>query len=45
MQDYIAMVIVWYATQQPESSLNWAEKDGSKALLQEMESLLDKALL
>jgi cell division protein ZapA len=44
MQDYIAMVIVWYATQQTEGSGSWAEKQAPESFLTQMEGLLDKAL-
>ena len=45
MQDYIAMVIVWYATQQVDGVPQWATKEAPNLLLQQMEQMLDKALL
>ena len=43
MQDYIAMVLIWYATQTSADSNPALEKELSDALLK-MESALDKAL-
>lgn len=40
MQDYIAMVILWFATQQGNSSLDNQASDS----LRKLEGLLDKAL-
>ncbi len=45
MQDYIAMVLIWYATQTPNSLTNeQLEKELSSALLK-MEQQIDKGLL
>ncbi len=45
MQDYIAMVLIWYATQTPNSLNNeQLEKELSSALLK-MEQQIDKGLL
>ena len=43
MQDYIAMVILWYATQQKAAESQPLAPDMAKKL-QNLESLLDKAL-
>ena len=43
MQDYIAMVLIWYATQTSAESNPALEKEVMDALLK-MESALDKAL-
>ena len=43
MQDYIAMVILWYATQVPASSGSTSDTDLNN-VLSSIESLLDKAL-
>ncbi len=43
MQDYIAMVLIWYATQASTESNPAIEKEVMDALLK-MESALDKAL-
>jgi len=43
MQDYIAMVIIWYATQASEESNPALEKEVADALLK-MEVAIDKAL-
>ena len=43
MQDYIAMVLIWYATQTSADSNPALEKEITDALLK-MESIIDKAL-
>jgi len=43
MQDYIAMVLIWYATQAGSDANPGMEKEASEALLK-MEQLLDKVL-
>jgi len=43
MQDYIAMVLIWYATQTSTESNPALEKEMMEALLK-METALDKAL-
>ena len=43
MQDYIAMVMIWYATQASADSNPALEKEATEAL-QKMESAIDKAL-
>ena len=43
MQDYIAMVLIWYATESSAGSNPGLEKDMTTALLK-MEEQLDKAL-
>lgn len=43
MQDYIAMVLIWYATQMSADSNPALEKEFTDALLK-MEQVLDKAL-
>ncbi len=44
MQDYIAMVIMWYATQQQNGQSSVLEKDMGE-LLGRMEGNIDKALV
>ncbi len=44
MQDYIAMVIIWYATQQNDNSGSAAFQQYLKESLSRMESQLEKAL-
>ena len=43
MQDYIAMVLIWYATQTSADSNPALEKEFTEALLK-MEQVIDKAL-
>ncbi len=43
MQDYVAMVLIWYATQAATEGNPAIEKDVMEALLK-MEELMDKAL-
>lgn len=43
MQDYIAMVVLWYATQSPSDSEPAASKELLE-LLQKMEAQIDQAL-
>lgn len=43
MQDYIAMVIIWYATQSPDETDSVAQEDLLESL-KKMELQLDKAL-
>lgn len=43
MQDYIAMVILWFATQQPSVVEGSLTEEGTASLAR-LESLLDKAL-
>ena len=44
MQDYIAMVLVWYASQQSEANANNIELTGLNEELNSLEKLLDKTL-
>lgn len=44
MQDYIAMVILWYATQNLGAGSSFAQLDELSAQLLKIESQLDKAL-
>lgn len=43
MQDYISMVILWYATQQPASPIGGTTEALLQTNLDKMEALLDKA--
>lgn len=43
MQDYIAMVIIWYATQSPEESSSMAQEDLVESL-KKIELQLDKVI-
>jgi len=42
MQDYIAMVIIWYATQTQSDGNSTAQKEEFMLGLQKLEALLDK---
>jgi cell division protein ZapA len=42
MQDYIAMVIIWYATMNVENSENFAQMEEISKSLLKLESQLDK---
>ena len=44
MQDYIAMVIIWYATQNTGNSENGAQLEEIAKTLQKLENQLDKAV-
>jgi cell division protein ZapA (FtsZ GTPase activity inhibitor) len=44
MQDYIAMVILWYATQLQPASTNSSTESGMLETLHKMEQQLDNAL-
>ena len=44
MQDYVSMVILWYATQQ-QNGKQMADKEGIVETMDRLESLLDKALI
>ncbi len=44
MQDYIAMVIIWYATQTGDSGNSSVEMEQLATSLQKLEAQLDKAL-
>lgn len=43
-QDYIAMVLVWFATDQNTSSANWVEKENVSTKLSLLEKMLDTNL-
>ncbi|MEP6712985.1 MAG: cell division protein ZapA [Ferruginibacter sp.] len=45
MQDYIAMVIIWYATQAPTDTTSSAEQKELVEGLNKLEAQLNKALL
>ncbi|HZG25109.1 MAG TPA: cell division protein ZapA [Chitinophagaceae bacterium] len=44
MQDYIAMVLIWYATSRPELASNNLVSTELQAALKTLENTLDKAL-
>lgn len=44
MQDYIAMVLIWFATQQTDPVNEQLQAGGLQSRLEGLESLLDKAL-
>lgn len=44
MQDYIAMVLVWFATEQNAAISNQVNLDNVSSRLQTLESLIDTAL-
>lgn len=44
MQDYIAMVLIWLATEKNKSGEDWVKLEQSAEKLQSLEDLLDKVL-
>jgi cell division protein ZapA (FtsZ GTPase activity inhibitor) len=44
MQDYIAMVLIWFATSRPDISSNTAMSSELAGALKSLENTLDKAL-
>ncbi|MBS1573876.1 MAG: cell division protein ZapA [Bacteroidetes bacterium] len=44
MQDYISMVLVWFATEQSATASNDIEKEGLLAKLNNLEKMLDTQL-
>jgi cell division protein ZapA len=42
MQDYIAMVLIWYATEQHQAASGQIEKEDISAQLRALETLLDR---
>ncbi|MEX6688869.1 cell division protein ZapA [Danxiaibacter flavus] len=44
MQDYIAMVLIWLATEKNKSGADWVKLEQSAEKLQSLEDLLDKVL-
>jgi cell division protein ZapA len=44
MQDYIAMVLIWYATEQHEASAAGIEKENFDEQLTNLEKLIDRHL-
>lgn len=44
MQDYIAMVLIWYATEQHQSASGAIEKEDLSDQIKALEALLDKAV-
>jgi cell division protein ZapA len=44
MQDYIAMVLVWFATEQNEAISNEVNMDNVSSRLQTLEKMIDSAL-
>ncbi|MBS1607654.1 MAG: cell division protein ZapA [Bacteroidetes bacterium] len=44
MQDYISMVLVWFATEQSAAASNDIEKEGLLAKLNNLEKMLDTQL-
>jgi len=45
MQDYVAMVLLWFATEQTKPTPELQSQEGSREKLYKIEELLDKALL
>jgi cell division protein ZapA len=45
MQDYVSMVLLWYATEQQKPAPEFVLQEGSSQKLNKLEELLDKALL
>ncbi|MBC7904014.1 MAG: cell division protein ZapA [Gemmatimonadaceae bacterium] len=44
MQDYLGMVVLWYATQQQEDTANLPAAGELQSSLERLEGLIDKAL-
>lgn len=44
MQDYIAMVLIWFATEQVKANNSYVNQETNSAQLNAIEALLDKAL-
>jgi hypothetical protein len=44
MQDYIAMVLMWFSTEQSVTVVNELEKDGLTARLDSIEKMIDNQL-
>lgn len=44
MQDYVSMVLLWYATEQQKPTEEMASQTGSQEKLDKLEDLLNKAL-
>jgi cell division protein ZapA len=44
MQDYVAMVLLWFATEQQKPSPQLLSQEGSREKLDRIEELLDKVL-
>jgi len=44
MQDYVAMVLIWFATEQQTGSVHDVEKENMQGQLNALEALLDKQL-
>jgi hypothetical protein len=44
MQDYIAMVLMWFSTEQSVTGVNELEKDGLTARLNSIEKMIDNQL-
>lgn len=42
MQDYVAMVLIWFATEQQTGSVHDVEKENMQGQLNALEALLDK---
>jgi cell division protein ZapA len=45
MQDYVSMVLLWYATEQQKPTPELTSQEGNLQKLDKLEDLLDKALL
>ncbi len=44
LQDYVSMVLLWFATEQTKPTPEFVSQAGSKEKLDKLEDLLDKAL-
>jgi cell division protein ZapA len=44
LQDYVSMVLLWFATEQGKSNTSLVEKDDISQKLQSLEAVLDKVL-
>lgn len=44
MQDYVAMVLIWLATEQPENNFTASNSKELKSKLQSLQSLIEDAL-
>ncbi|HVY74437.1 MAG TPA: cell division protein ZapA [Puia sp.] len=45
MQDYVAMVLLWFATEQRSKGMEWLQLENLSGSLSAIEKYLDKALL
>jgi len=44
MQDYIAMVLLWFATEQNKTAADWISQTGAAEKIAQIENMIDKVL-